>query len=410
MTGYLIELRRRFVLLLGALTFLAVAVMLAVALGTWRGLWMETATAVTKAALVAYPVGAAAAAHRASRGRRLGGDRTAEVAARPLPQAHGARLAALLTAVTGGYVTAAAGAYLLSAASGATGHPWLSYPVFSALGLIAVTALGYGVGALLSSRFTAAAVGLTTFVALLFSKDTIWAYAVPNGWPGKVLDPTQTWARLVIVLGLCALAVAVACLRRPGWLARPRTLLAVAALLTVTGLAVANSAGPLLTAREPARPVCRKVDAHSEVCVWPEHVPYLADLTADTRRINAALSRTLTPPRTYVEEGLTPNDAMGFVPGYGRDALRANLAGLALPTFRTCPKESDNALDRRLRATDHLTAWLAARSADARTVPGAVTYDQDAELRATVNKVLRTTEAEQARRVKQWLRQQEAPC
>lgn len=304
MTAWLRALRRELGQGLVLLTFVVIAVAMAVLLWSkgayWGGRWNSLAVEARDYLILIAPLAATLAAWQGGRAHR---DQMGELLASTRRSAlarHSSEVAAIALAAFGGWAVAMGLAALTILRLGGWGT---AAAIFQILGvaptLFAYVALGYAAGRLLPWRIVAPVVGVATYVLLgipVYMSDAA-AVLVGTGFVGNDVErPFAPLPFTLSIVGLSAAGLALLALismeRRPAPALAARGAAAAAVLVAVAlapiTLATASAAA---RDREPTRPpVICTTDTGPRVCVHAQDRLLLAETTRQARAMLARLA------------------------------------------------------------------------------------------------------------------------
>ncbi|AXG81222.1 ABC transporter permease [Streptomyces paludis] len=345
----------------------------------WIGVWPEASAAAQIPAFYLGPALAGAAAWSAASRWRSG---VAEQLAAAAKSSWQIELAPLLATLTYGVLAYALGVLTAAGVTVPEGGPEFWWPGYILLGLALITmcaGMGHLLGRTTKSLFAApviCALGCLVFLgAFGFAPGTGASgigLAVLSGYPHTVVSALPLTARLLLGIGLVALAAGIGShLRsasgRPGWPGLPPAglsgvgLVAIAVVLFVT-------AGPVRAQREvPADPLCTQ--GEPRICVWPEHQKYAPELEAMSARIAALPPGLIKSPAVFYEDGvrggpLDRGHGFSIFEGQTWDAatsMAIHINEASSPPY--CDPVDEAANDRRLKAQFELVSWLTVRIA-----------------------------------------------
>ena len=281
-------------------------------------LWVQVSIGVRNIAFFAAPCIAAAAAWMAGRERRRGsGELLTTMPQSPLSRHLRVLLATIIWGVAA-YLLVALVLLTLTARRATWGGPTFWPALIGLLALSTYGALGFALGRVIPSRFTAPLVGVASFFMQSFVAYGSYAtrQLVENprfGWliylspvvelpasPWYGIQPNIGWQQAAFLLGLGGLAIGAMALgerhTRAAW-----GLCGGAAILTVVGVVLIHSAAPIGTAREraaarmadptagliPFTPVC--AGESFPICVHPAYQPWLTENAVSINRVVAPL-------------------------------------------------------------------------------------------------------------------------
>ncbi len=359
-----------------------------------RFLWAEVSVAVRNTAFFTAPCLAGAAAWMAGRERRRGMD---ELLGTLPGSALGRQLATLLAVILWGaaaYLLIAAILVVITARHATWGGPILWPGIIGLLALGTYAALGFLIGSVLPSRFTAPLVAVLAFfvqgITLYFHSGDVrfpddprfyWltflspvVELAPSPWYG--IQPNVGGSQACFLFGLAGLAVASLAVRGRGgmvvWLACGLCL-----LLTALGVFSVYRAVPpggregvrVATLAQPIPYIPRCSDDPLPVCVHPAFGSWLEKNSPLINRIAAPLvGLPGTPTRAvdHLPKGQTPSaDLLFFTPqprddSFADQVAQALLHSLAPYTIQSCPDLRDRG--SCLEAQSAVALWLVRRA------------------------------------------------
>ncbi|MFI9249420.1 ABC transporter permease [Streptomyces sp. NPDC053069] len=355
-----------------------IAVDLAVLFGRtryWVGVWPEASAAAQMVTLFLGPVLAAIAAWQAGRASRAQMPESLLAAARPGWQIESARLAATLTLGFTAYAVGCLVAAAVSLPDAGPGFLWPSYILMGANTLILFAAAGHLAGRWSPSpAFTPVVCALGGFVVMMGVGQNLGLFVL-SGTPDQMLRLQPIAVHFAFAAALTVLAVTLprphaATGRLPRW--PPSVVQRLSVVVPAAGAAFALVAVPAageVRAERPAtavRPLCGKVaGVPSQVCVWPEHRKYLADLVSMAGHVSRIPQPWIKMPRRMSEYGLMPT-SMGdggfdVTEGHVRTAAIAMSNSVFYTSFPKCRPPAERR-DAWQLAKDRVTLWLEYRA------------------------------------------------
>ncbi|MGN9811990.1 hypothetical protein ACTMSW_21855 [Micromonospora sp. BQ11] len=375
----------------------------------WIGVWPQASAAVQVPSLFFAPVLAAAAAWAAGRSHRNQLQDQLRVAAIPSWRIDAVQLAASVTFGIAAYAVGALAAAAVSLNEAGPGFLWPGYVLLGASVIVASAAIGHLVGALSrSSLATPAICGLGLFVALGTTGRRAELFVL-SGSPNERVAAVPLLARLVVSLGLVAMAILIPSLvRTPRFSAKSAVSFCLPALIATAAMALgvvgtANSGRLVVDRAAPQAFVC--TNTHPKVCLWPEDRKYLPLATTMMERLNAIPAGILQLPEAFYEYGLRDRHkySSDFLIAEGHpwsmsSGIASAIHEMTFPPY--CQAINEVEEDRRLAARFDVGQWLESRL-NGEGQPASVGGGRPGVDRQAIEELLKQPEEVQA----EWVRQ-----
>lgn len=334
--------------------------------GYWVGDWHATSIQVQFPMLALAPLVTAAAAWTGGRDRRC---RLGDLQA-TMPRHRAWNVACQWSALACwcvvAYLVGVGVACARTAPHAASGWLWPSYFLLGLFAVLAYSAIGVVLGALIPWRLTAPAAAIAVFglfMVLSAMPDNVRRLSLFYG--ASIVAPGLR-LRAVVVLALlgtaaavvlAALGVVAVTAHGTGRHRAARGLLClplILAIVTVVGVAGAD----YTTRLPPANPIC--AGHEPTVCVWPEHHKWAGQAETVVRRLSAALGSVYRFPDTVYEVGLRPHKiaapelSITTIPATPVSFVRSLTTGLVPARPTPCLEQRPGLFDRYVL----LQAWL----------------------------------------------------